>query len=146
MAKISKRTIHLHIDEDRLYFAMLRLKASMECKTWKEFMYKICNLPIQPQLNTEDQARCEQLYQVMGKARSYNISPDSELVRKCQNKAQDIINEKQQHQKALDELIEKRKQLLELIDDPELSPSRHEQCVEMLLVTDKVIAQSDLSK
>ncbi|MGD0951513.1 MAG: hypothetical protein ABR985_03820 [Methanotrichaceae archaeon] len=130
-----KHNLQFHI-EDPLYFALLRKKAEYNCKTWIHFLYTISNLPVLPQQSEEDKAKCEILYEVLNKTKS------TELKAKCQNKLQSIEQDNTR-QNALKELVEKRKQLIELIDDPELGANRHRQCLDMLQLMDKVIENEE---
>lgn len=93
-------------------------------------------MPVLSQQNEEDKAKCEILYEVLNKTTS------SELKAKCQNKLQSIQQDNTR-QNALKELVEKRKQLIELIDDPELGANRHRQCLDMLQLMDKVIENEE---
>lgn len=134
-----KHTIQIHLDNDQIYFAFLRKKSEYGARTWSEMVHKICNMPV---LSDEDTAKCKMLYEVMGKTKS------QELKAKCQNKLrsyetaqQDIINGNQQCRKALDELISKRDELMELVDDPDLDANRHKQCLKMLVFMNRVIEE-----
>jgi len=143
-------TLELRVDDENLWWAIQRRKLEYKerygCKNWLDVLYRWANVPIESQLDEEDQARCNQLYQVMEKARSYNISPDSKLVKGCQNKAHDIITKDQAHQQALRDLITNRDQLIQLIDDKDLSPDRHNKCVDMLALLDSVIEREGQNK
>lgn len=139
-----KHTIQIHLDNDQIYFAFLRKKSEYSARTWSEMVYKICNMPVLSQQSEDDKAKCQMLYEVLGKTKS------KELKKKCLHRIGEItqpqLRKRTQavpatspRQKALDELVIKRGELMELVDDPDLDEAHHKQCVDMLVLMDKVI-------
>jgi hypothetical protein len=159
---MTRHTLELRVDDDKLWWAIQRKKLEYKekygCNNWLQVLYKWANMPT---LSDDDQIKCDRLYEVMGKMKS------PELKKKCQAKAEQIITGTaargatppvlvaDSHKSAsppvlvtlpartkaemLKELVIKRDQLLEMIDDPDLSEARREQCEKMLIAMDRVI-------
>lgn len=127
-----KHNLQFHI-EDPLYFALLRKKAEYNCKTWIQFLYTISNLPVLSRQSEEDKVKCEILYEVLNKTKS------PELKAKCQNKVQSIINGRDT-KPTLDELINKRDELLEFINS-DIDEKHRKRGLKMLVFFNQIIEE-----
>ena len=130
-------TLELRVDDENLWWAIQRRKLEYKerfgCKNWLQVLAKWANVPIESELSEDD----KRTYEILDKLKDYNLQ-DSDLSKKLQGKAQ--------HQQALRDLASKRGQLIELVNDPDLSESRHAQCLDMLALLDSVIESEGQNK
>jgi hypothetical protein len=92
MDTIKVHNLQFHIN-DALYYALLRKKlefcqAGYNCKSWKQFLYIISQLPVLTPKRIEDERR---MYAIMNKLKDYKLG-SSELADNLQCKAQRLYD------------------------------------------------------